>query len=214
MDFDRDKQASPGNPASTGDRSTTGDPSSTGTPSTPRDQATSGSTQRSGSFDDASPAAGSTQDSSFRSTTGPSQPGPFGDTPDDTGTRAGSYDRKFSGEEHDVKESINEKVDEGRDRLSGAVDAGRNRVAGQLERIGDRLEERGRDMEQAGGVQQRAGQVALRAGEALDSSAQYLRSHEPNEMRDDLERSIRERPLLSIGIAAGAGFLLARLLRD
>jgi ElaB/YqjD/DUF883 family membrane-anchored ribosome-binding protein len=69
-------------------------------------------------------------------------------------------------------------------------------------------------MEQAGGVQQRAGHVAVRAGEALDSGAEYLRSHDPDEMRDDLERSIRERPLLSVGIAVGAGFLLARLLRD
>ena len=142
--------------------------------------------------------------------TGSSAGGPA----DDAGTRAGSYDRKFTGEEQGTTESIGEKASEGRARLSGAVDAGRNRVAGQLERISGRLEERGRGMEEAGGVQQRASQVALRAGEALDSGAEYLRSHDPDAMRDDLERSIRQRPLLSVGIAAGAGFLLARLLRD
>ena len=137
-----------------------------------------------------------------------------GSASDDAGTRAGSYDRKFTGEEQSAVEGASEKLGEGRERLIEAVDAGRNRVAGQLERISDRLAERGRGMEEAGGVQRRASQVALRAGEALDSGAEYLRSHDPDEMRDDLERSIRERPLLSVGIAAGAGFLLARLLRD
>jgi ElaB/YqjD/DUF883 family membrane-anchored ribosome-binding protein len=89
-----------------------------------------------------------------------------------------------------------------------------NDRAGQLENMGDRLEERGRSMEDAGGVQRRAGQAAVRASEALDSSAEYIRSHDMGEMRDDLERAIRERPLFSVGMAVGAGFLLARLLRD
>lgn len=101
-----------------------------------------------------------------------------------------------------------------RARLSGVVDAGRNRIAEQLERMSDRLEERGLGMEDIGGMQQHASRVTLRAGEALDMAAEYLRGHDPDEIREDLERSIRERPFLSVGLAAGAGFLLARLLRD
>src|SRR5690606_20149599 len=112
------------------------------------------------------------------------------------------------------REKMHEAVEHGRERLGGAVDSSRNRVADQLGSLGHRLEERGRGMEDSGGVQRRAGQYAVRAGEALDNSAQYLREHDVTEMRDDLERSIRDRPLLSVGIAAGAGFLLARLLRD
>jgi ElaB/YqjD/DUF883 family membrane-anchored ribosome-binding protein len=144
---------------------------------------------------------------------------------EDTGTRAGSFDRKFTDEPGGMKDRMEDKVEHGKervqeavahgkDRVSDAVDTGRNRVAGQMEQLGDRLEERGRTMEDSGGVQRRAGQAAIRAGEALDTGAEYIRDHDMADMRDDLERSIRERPLLSVGVAVGAGFLLARLLRD
>jgi ElaB/YqjD/DUF883 family membrane-anchored ribosome-binding protein len=142
----------------------------------------------------------------------------------DPGTRAGSYDRKFVGDDGDTggledrleegKERISDAVDSGKERVGSAFESGKNRVAGQLESVGDRLEERGHQMEQRGGVQARAGQAALRASDALDSSADYLRTHDPAEMRDDLEHAIRERPLLSVGLAAGVGFLLARIIRD
>jgi ElaB/YqjD/DUF883 family membrane-anchored ribosome-binding protein len=145
----------------------------------------------------------------------------------DARTRAGSYDRKFAGEGtgDDIKDRVGDKIDEGRERVSEAVEEGReragealesgkNRIAGQLETLGDRLEERARTMEDAGGVQRQAGRAAHRASEALDSSAEYLRTHDAHEMRDDLEQAIRERPLFSVGMAVGAGFLLARLLRD
>jgi ElaB/YqjD/DUF883 family membrane-anchored ribosome-binding protein len=143
----------------------------------------------------------------------------------DAGTRAGAYDRKFAGEdtgrtgesgdqlEH-ARERVEEALESGRERAGEIAESGRNRVAGQLESLGHRIEDRAREMEQAGGVKARAGHVARRAGEALDDSADYLRTHDTEEMRDDLERAIRDRPLLSVGIAAGAGFLLARILRD
>jgi ElaB/YqjD/DUF883 family membrane-anchored ribosome-binding protein len=143
---------------------------------------------------------------------------------DESGARAGSYDRKFAGEEsvtdrigdklHEGREQLGDKVEEGKERMEGAIDSGRNRIADQLERVGDRIEERARTMEDAGGVQRRAGHAARRTSEALDSSADYLRTHDVGEMRDDLEHAIRERPLMSVGMALGAGFLLARILRD
>ncbi|MEX1184271.1 MAG: hypothetical protein WEF86_13645 [Gemmatimonadota bacterium] len=97
---------------------------------------------------------------------------------------------------------------------TGALDAGRNRIADRLEQIGDRLDSRAQAMDQAGGVQRRAGQVAQRTSAILDSGADYIRAREPAEMRDDLEEAIRARPLLSVGMALGAGFLLAKLFRE
>lgn len=41
----------------------------------------------------------------------------------------------------------------------------------------------------------------------------YVRSLEPDEIRDEIESEIRARPLLSIGLAALAGFLVGRLVR-
>jgi ElaB/YqjD/DUF883 family membrane-anchored ribosome-binding protein len=144
---------------------------------------------------------------------------------DETGARAGAYDRKFGQDDegvtdrigdklHEGRERVSETMDEGKERVQSALDSGKNRVADQLERVGDRIEDRARTMEDAGGVQRRAGQVARRTSEALDNSADYLRTHDASEMRDDLEQAIRERPLMSVGMALGAGFLLARILRD
>jgi ElaB/YqjD/DUF883 family membrane-anchored ribosome-binding protein len=141
---------------------------------------------------------------------------------DDAGTRAGSYDGHFTGEPEgglkgaveEGRERVGEAVESGKERVGDAVDSGRHRIADQLETLGDRLEDRGRGMEDSGGIQRRAGHVALRAGEALDTGADYIRSHDVGEMRDDLERAIRDRPLFSVGVAVGAGFLLGRLLRD
>jgi ElaB/YqjD/DUF883 family membrane-anchored ribosome-binding protein len=138
----------------------------------------------------------------------------FGSTGEDAGTRAGSYDRKFINEEQGMKERVGEKLSEGKERMGEAAQSGKNRFADKLQRVGDRIEERARHMEQSGGVQARASHMALRASETLDRGADYIRSHEVAEMRDDLENAIRLRPLLSIGIAIGAGFLLARLFRD
>jgi ElaB/YqjD/DUF883 family membrane-anchored ribosome-binding protein len=138
----------------------------------------------------------------------------FGGTGDDGGARAGSYDRKFSNEEQGTKERVGEKLEEGKERVGEVVHTGKARLADQLQRVGERLHERARTMEGTGGVQGRAGHVALRASETIDRGADYLRNHEVDEMRNDIENAIRQRPLISIGIAAGAGFLLARLLRD
>lgn len=138
----------------------------------------------------------------------------FGGAGDDAGTRAGSYDRKFINEEQGVKARVDEKVEEGKVRVGEAVQSGKDRFADRLERVGDRLQERARRMEESGGVQGRAGHAARRASETIDRSADYIRNHEVNEMRDDFENVIRQRPLIALGIAAGVGFLLARLLRD
>ncbi|HEX6135293.1 MAG TPA: hypothetical protein VFZ24_15090 [Longimicrobiales bacterium] len=161
------------------------------------------------------PVAGSSAAGSVEGgTTGRTFESQTGGAAEDAGTRAGPFGRTVTGEEtQGPAEPIGDR-DEGAGKSRSAAESGRNRLAGQLERLGDRLEERGRGMEQSGGVQRRASQVAVRASEALDSGAEYLRSHDPNEMRDDLEQSIRQRPLLSVGLAIGAGFLLARLLRD
>ncbi|HSJ08678.1 MAG TPA: hypothetical protein VK928_02165 [Longimicrobiales bacterium] len=173
-------------------------------------------------------STGSTGAGSSTGTTGFTGAGSTGSTGfnDDAGTRAGSFDRKFTGEDqgdlkdrvseklHDGRDAVSDKLEEGRERLGDAVGTGKTRVASQMERLSERIEERARTMEDAGGVQRRAGQVALRATGALDTGADYIRTHDPDQMRDDLENTIRERPLLSVGLAVGAGFLLARLLRD
>ena len=86
------------------------------------------------------------------------------------------------------------------------------RAGERIEALGRRIEERSRSLEQEGGVRGRAGSIAHRAGEFLEKGGEYLRTHEPAQMREDLEGQIRAHPLRSVGLALMAGFLLGRML--
>jgi hypothetical protein len=51
------------------------------------------------------------------------------------------------------------------------------------------------------------------ASRAVEVSTEYLRDHDFDEMRTDLEREIRAHPIKSIAIALGAGYVLGRIFR-
>lgn len=55
--------------------------------------------------------------------------------------------------------------------------------------------------------------AAERARDVIDSGAEYLREHDVEEIRAELEGRVRERPLISLAVAAAAGFLIARMMR-
>lgn len=52
--------------------------------------------------------------------------------------------------------------------------------------------------------------IADKAADFVESSAEYLGTRDWQEVRQDLERQIRSNPLASVGVAFGAGFLLAQ----
>jgi len=62
-------------------------------------------------------------------------------------------------------------------------------------------------------LQARAKPVVQRAGRAVETGSDYLRSHDIDEIRGDLEREIRAHPIKSIAIALGAGYLLGKIFR-
>ena len=55
--------------------------------------------------------------------------------------------------------------------------------------------------------------LQARAQKAVEVSRDYLREHDVEEMRSDLEREIRAHPIKSIAIALGAGYVLGRIFR-
>ncbi len=55
--------------------------------------------------------------------------------------------------------------------------------------------------------------LQARAGRAVEVSTDYLRGHDIEEMRTDLEREIRAHPIKSIALALGAGYVLGRLFK-
>lgn len=52
-----------------------------------------------------------------------------------------------------------------------------------------------------------------KAGRAFDASSDYLRTHDVNAMRSDLEREIRAHPIKSLAIALGTGWVLGKIFR-
>ncbi len=98
-------------------------------------------------------------------------------------------------------------------RASGMADRGRTRMADAFDNIGVRIEDRGRRMRRRGGARGRAGRAAIAAGHAFEAGADYLREHEWDEIREEVEARVRERPLASLALAAAGGFVLARIFR-
>jgi hypothetical protein len=54
--------------------------------------------------------------------------------------------------------------------------------------------------------------LVYNAAEGIDGAADYVRTHELDEMRTDLETQIRRHPLVAIGVAFLAGYTVRRLL--
>jgi hypothetical protein len=93
-----------------------------------------------------------------------------------------------------------------------SLDENRSRVAGGLDRASRKLDEQARNLEQRGSVAGRAAEVARTASGALGSSAEYVRNKDVDAIKEDLAGRIRENPLMSVGIALGAGFIISRIL--
>ncbi|HEX6559958.1 MAG TPA: hypothetical protein VF021_10860 [Longimicrobiales bacterium] len=76
----------------------------------------------------------------------------------------------------------------GRERLNDAAARGKTRLADSIENTATVLDDR------------------------LYGSAEYLRSRDVQVIRDDFVDTVRKRPLLSAGIALGAGYLIGKAL--
>lgn len=59
----------------------------------------------------------------------------------------------------------------------------------------------------------KAGDVTMQAADALERGGRYLQQSGPDDVRIDLETIIRKRPMESLLVGAGIGFLLARTFR-
>jgi len=154
---------------------------------------------------------------------------PYTGEPETTfGAERGGFERSTEGEEspggmkerlkgkaRDLAESGREKLrsgmEAGKDRALGMAESQKERVADRIDSAGQRIEDRMRPLEEQGGMKARAGRVGHRVGDALEGSAEYLRTHPIPTMRDDIETRVRSHPFMSVGLAAGAGFLLGRL---
>lgn len=92
------------------------------------------------------------------------------------------------------------------ERAARAAGSGLESAAGAVDRAGSWAERRD------GAVGQRAGTAAHQVADSLERAATYLRSRDLSGMRSDLWKQVDQHPLRSVLIAAGAGFLIGKIL--
>lgn len=97
-------------------------------------------------------------------------------------------------------------------RAAGLVDRGKEKLASKLHGLGDRIEHTGLELESGGMLARPVGRVLDRTGNTIEGGGNYLRTHDIDVIGDDFVAGIRNRPLMSAGIAMGVGWLLGRMI--
>jgi len=87
------------------------------------------------------------------------------------------------------------------------------RTDAAMSAAGQRIEDLGHSLRDRASDDGRMGRVLGRTAQALEHSGQYLQESTPTDVRMDLEDVMRRRPLTTLLVGAGIGFLIARALR-
>jgi ElaB/YqjD/DUF883 family membrane-anchored ribosome-binding protein len=90
-------------------------------------------------------------------------------------------------------------------QATSKADAGIEKAAGGLESLATTLRDRGESMGEG-----QVGSLATAAAERMSSGAELLRGKDTDQMVTDLEALIRRRPIESLLVAAGIGYLISR----
>jgi hypothetical protein len=99
---------------------------------------------------------------------------------------------------------------------SGAMakmDAGIEKAAGGIDKLVDAIRDKGQDLGQSSGATGTVGSVATAAADRLEGASQYLHQTDADRLMTDLEALIRRKPVESLLVAAGLGFVVAKALR-
>jgi len=86
------------------------------------------------------------------------------------------------------------------------ADQGMHKAGDTVSQAAEMLRERG---EQQGGSM---GSAATTAANTLDSASSYLKEKDTDQLLQDIEALIRKKPVESLLVAAGAGFVLSKIL--
>jgi ElaB/YqjD/DUF883 family membrane-anchored ribosome-binding protein len=90
------------------------------------------------------------------------------------------------------------------DQATSKVDEGMDKAASGLNQAADMLRQRGQSM--GGGT---ASTVANTAASTLEQGAQFLRENDTDQLIAEVENFVRRKPMESLLIAAGVGFVLS-----
>jgi ElaB/YqjD/DUF883 family membrane-anchored ribosome-binding protein len=100
-----------------------------------------------------------------------------------------------------------EKASEMGQKVQEQADAGMDAAASGLGQAASMLRQQGEQREDAMGT------AATRTADTLESASTYLQNKDTSQVLDDIEAFVRERPVESVLIAAGIGFVLSKIIK-
>lgn len=138
-----------------------------------------------------------------------SQNPPYGSAQSEgtTGDKAKGKAQEAEGKAKDAAETAKAKTDQAAGQAQAKADQSMDQAATGLGTAADKLREQGA---QQGGT---AGNAAAKTADTLDSASGYLRDKDTNQILDDVEALVRRRPVESLAVAAGVGFVLSKIFR-
>ena len=112
-----------------------------------------------------------------------------------------------------AQEETTGQVEGGASGAMGKMDAGIEKAAGGIDKLVDAIRDKGQDLGQSSGATGTVGSVATAAADRLEGASQYLHQTDADRLMADLEALIRRKPVESLLVAAGLGFVVAKALR-
>ena len=124
---------------------------------------------------------------------------------------AEAYREKLAEKSEDLIEDAKALGEQARDKAAALASDGKAKVAEGISGISKLVVNNAGTIDEKLGV--KYGDYARSAAKSLDDVASKLESKDLSELGEDAREAVRKSPALAIGIAATAGFLVARLFR-
>lgn len=122
--------------------------------------------------------------------------------------------RTASAAQHDVQRIAREKMGALGSRAETKINEGMQQAADHIEDAAERIDRLADErLGDASGARAKAGEMAHSTADTLESVASYLRENDAQELRADLERQVRAKPMQTLMIGVAAGWMAGKILR-
>ncbi|MBX3594087.1 hypothetical protein [Sphingomonas sp.] len=111
-----------------------------------------------------------------------------------------------------VREEASKFMGQAGDKARAYADTGKEKASGALDGFSDMMRDAASSVDERLGEQY--GQYARSAADQISGFAESLRGKQVDDLLDDAREFVKKSPAVAVGIAAGVGFVLARLLKS
>lgn len=125
--------------------------------------------------------------------------------------KAGAYKEQLAAKSEDWAEDAKDLAAQAKDRAAELAKEGKAKTSDAIASLGKIVSENAPAIDEKLGT--RYGDYARTAARSMQETAAKIEAKELGELGEDAKKFVREKPGLAIGIAAVAGFFLARLFR-